>query len=131
MLLPITSIFAALLALFFVYLAYCVISLRFKLETSLGLGADPDGEMLRRVRAHGNFTEYAPMGLTLIALVELNGAPSLHVIFLGGLLVLSRTIHAYAFLGGKMRFGARKASMILTFAMLIGAAVTLLVQGLF
>jgi MAPEG family len=58
--LPITSLFAALLALLLFTLTMTVIVTRMTTKTDLGDGDNP--LMFRRIRAHGNFVEYVPMG---------------------------------------------------------------------
>ena len=62
--LPITSLFAALLALMLFTLTMTVIVTRMTTKTDLGDGDNP--AMFRRIRAHGNFVEYVPMGLILL-----------------------------------------------------------------
>lgn len=67
--LAITSFYAAVLALFYVVLAGLVIRQRFKHRVGLGTGKDV--ELLQAVRMHGNFAEYVPLLLILVALLEL------------------------------------------------------------
>jgi uncharacterized membrane protein YecN with MAPEG domain len=72
MTLPITSLLAAGFAPLTVALSLPV-SLR-----RIGLRAAPadaaqDETLRRRVRAHGNFSEYAPTELILVGLIELGG----------------------------------------------------------
>lgn len=54
-----------------------------------------DGALQRKVRAHGNFAEYVPMGLLFIIALELMQEPAWLVWLLGGVLTLSRIAHAY------------------------------------
>ena len=68
-----TSIIAAILTIIFVKLSFAVIGLRRKNKVGLGSGGYDDLE--RAIRAQGNFAEYVPIGLILIACLELNGAP--------------------------------------------------------
>ena len=65
---PITAVFAALLAPLFLVLSYRVIKLRGSTRTALGDGGNP--ELLRRMRVQANFAEYAPLALVLIGLAE-------------------------------------------------------------
>ena len=69
----VTSIIASILTLIFVRLSFAVIGLRRKNKVSLGSGGHEDLE--RAIRAQGNFAEYVPFGVILIACLELNGAP--------------------------------------------------------
>lgn len=69
----ITSIIASVLAIIFIKPSFTVIGLRRKNKIGLGSGGHEDLE--RAIRAQGNFAEYAPFGIILIACLELNGAP--------------------------------------------------------
>ena len=69
----VTSIIAAVLTIIFVRLSFAVIGLRRKNQVGLGSGGYEDLE--RAIRAQGNFAEYVPFGIILIACLELNGAP--------------------------------------------------------
>ena len=57
--------------------------------------ASDDGILQRKVRAHGNFTEYVPLGLLLILALELMQGQSWLLWLLGGTLTLARIAHAY------------------------------------
>lgn len=39
------------------------------------MGHNGNNSLLKRMRAQGNFIEYAPFGVILLALVEFSGAP--------------------------------------------------------
>lgn len=86
-------VYTALLGLFFAFLTFRTIRLRQRYRVSLGHGKNP--LLLRAIRVHGNFSEYVPLGLLLIAASEKLDAPSLLVHSLGCLLVLGRLVHAY------------------------------------
>lgn len=49
----------------------------------------------RKVRAHGNFTEYVPLGLLFIVALELMYSPKELVWLLGGTLTIARIAYAY------------------------------------
>ena len=61
----ITSIIAAVLTIIFIKLSFAVIGLRRKNKVGLGSGGHEDLE--RAIRAQGNFAEYVPFGIILIA----------------------------------------------------------------
>jgi uncharacterized protein len=90
--LPITSLFAALLALMLFSLTMTVIVTRMTTKTDLGDGANP--LMFRRIRAHGNFVESVPMGLILLGLNEVSGASAIWLWTIGTLLLVGRILHA-------------------------------------
>ncbi len=50
--------------------------------------------LLRRIRAHGNFTETVPMALILIAVLELRGLQPTWLWALETCLILGRLLHA-------------------------------------
>jgi uncharacterized membrane protein YecN with MAPEG domain len=90
--LPVTSLFAALLALMLFTLTMTVIVTRMTTKTDLGDGDNPS--MFRRIRAHGNFVEYVPMGLILLGLNEVSGAGAIWLVTIGALLLVGRILHA-------------------------------------
>jgi uncharacterized membrane protein YecN with MAPEG domain len=57
---------------------------------------DGDNEvLLRRIRAHGNFVEFVPIALLLLALAEHTGMGSLFIHLFGIVLLVGRISHAY------------------------------------
>ncbi len=91
MTLPITAFYALILATIMVILAFRVSLMRAKTGITLGDGNNP--KMLERIRIHGNFTEFVPTALVLLALVEMNGAPSIWLHLIGGTMLLGRLAH--------------------------------------
>ena len=91
---PITSLFAGLFTLYFVRLAFGVIRLRKSNRVALGSGGHSDLEAA--IRIHGNFAEYIPLGLLLLALLESHQAHPLLLALLGCTLGLGRFFHAQA-----------------------------------
>ena len=91
MLVPITALYAGLLGLIGFGLAAGSGFQRSKTGVSIGDGNHPD--QIVAVRRHGNFTEWVPLDLILLAILELNevSATALHV--LGGWLVVARICH--------------------------------------
>ena len=123
----ITSIYAAILALLYVALSANVI--RTRGATGVSLGAGSDKLLERRIRAHGNFAEYVPLALILIALLELSESHPLLLHGLGVLLLVGRGLHATALSRLPPWPFGRVGGLILTFAVLIIAAVRLLIHG--
>ncbi len=112
-----TSIIAAILTIIFVKLSFAVIGLRRKNKVGLGSGGYDDLE--RAIRAQGNFAEYVPIGLILIACLELNGAPWWLVILPGITLIIGRLIHAKGINEPPPNFSSRVLGMKFTFGTLI------------
>lgn len=117
---PITAIYAGLLAALFLTLSARVIGVRRGAKVSLGHG--DNRELERRIRAQGNCAEYVPIGILLIGLLESLHAPALALHALGGALVLGRVLHAYGISRSPQLMPARVGGMILTLTMLGAAA---------
>ena len=89
---PITALYAGVLGLMAVYLAFLAGSLRGKTQISIGDGGNP--ELLLAMRRHANFIEFVPLCLVLIGVLEMNGAPTAALHGLGASLVVCRVAHA-------------------------------------
>ena len=117
----ITSIIASALTIIFIKLSLAVIGLRKKNQVGLGSGGHEDLE--RAIRAQGNFAEYVPFGIILIACLELNGAAWWLVAIPGITLIIGRLIHAIGIHEPPPEFSKRILGMKLTFATLIALVV--------
>ena len=120
----ITPIYAGLVAFLFVFLSFRVIGARRHVKVPLGDGGDR--LLLRRLRAHGNLAEYAPMIIVLMALGELQDAPGFLIHVIGLCLLAGRLIHAYGVSSEPETYRLRVAGMVLTItAMMMGALANL------
>lgn len=117
----ITSIIAVVLTGMFIKLSLAVIALRRKNKVGLGSGGHEDLE--RAIRAQGNFAEYVPFGLILIACLELNGAPWWLVAIPGITLIIGRVIHARGINTPPPDFSKRVLGMKFTFYTLISLVI--------
>ena len=117
----VTSIIAAVLTSLFIRLSFSVIGLRRKNKIGLGNGGHEDLE--RAIRAQGNFAEYVPFGIILIACLELNGAPWWLVGLPGITLIAGRVIHAIGINVPPPDFSKRILGMQFTFLTLIALVV--------
>ena len=122
----ITPLYAGLLAIWFLVLSYRVVQGRG--HVSLGDGGDAD--LLRRIRGHGNFTEYVPLILLMMLMLELGGAVApwlLHAI--GITLVVARVLHGVALsFTAHWKFG-RFYGTLLTFVLLLVVGLLCLWRG--
>lgn len=109
---PITALYASLIAVLFIVLSFRVINVRRSERISLGDGGRKHLE--QRIRAHANCAEYAPIALILIGLAESlhAAAPVLHA--LGATLVIARVSHAAALSSTPQIMQARVGGMVLT-----------------
>ena len=117
----ITSIIASVLTIIFVRLSFAVIRLRRKNKVGLGNGGNE--ELERAIRARGNFAEYVPFGIMLIACLEINGAPWWLVAVPGITLIAGRLIHAKGINMPPPDFSQRVLGMKFTFNTLIALVV--------
>ena len=122
--LKVIPIYAALLALFYVYLSARTIGVRRKAKISIGDGGDE--EMMRAMRMHANFSEYAPIALILLAFIDLQGGPIWLLHSLGVLFVIARLSHAYGISSVQAPCKFRVAGMVGTFTTIAISALWLL-----
>lgn len=122
--LPVTSVTAAIAALMLIALSVPVSLKRRKLKAAHGDAGDVG--LQRLIRVQGNFTEYAPMGLILLALVEVGVTPANLLWTIGILLIAGRGLHALGMLRGAPLLKA--LGMLGTFASLLISAGILLAR---
>ena len=112
---PITTIFAGLLALMLVGVSIRVTVLRARKQIEFFDGGDK--ELGRAIRVQGNFIEYVPMALILLGLIEWMGSKPWIVYALGIALVLARVIHAWGLYSSV--FNARVAGTSINWLVLV------------
>ena len=125
----ITPIYAALLTLLYFVLSWRVIG--YRRAHLISLGDNGDKALRKRMRAQANFIEYVPLALILMLLAEGRGAPPLALHALGLALLAGRGLHAYGFSSTPQKIILRQIGMVLTFAVLLLAALGLLGHALF
>jgi len=123
--LPVTLVFVAVFALLQIPMTIAVGLLRAKTDIHFMDGGN--ALLLRRMRAHGNYTETVPISLLAMAAAELAGAPSMLLWAVGGALLLGRLLHYGTLVTSGFGFG-RAIGMILTFAPLLICPVYVLVS---
>lgn len=126
---PITLISASLLGLLLVYLSVQVTNARGR--TGTGLGAGEDEGLQNAIRAHGNLTEYAPLGLILIGLLEGMHANFYLVLVIAVGFVAGRYMHGLTFGKFTGRNPFRYWGVVLTFVMLLAASLAGLYEAFF
>jgi len=114
----VTLLYGSLSALLVGALGVNVSRLRVGKQAFVGAAQDP--ELTQAVRAHGNATEYVPLQILLLLLLELSGVSGMPLHLLGGLIFTSRLLHAVGVLL-QLRVTALAAlvSYLVTFAMAI------------
>jgi hypothetical protein len=125
---PVTAFYAALLAVIFVGLSLRVIFARGESGTLLGDGGNP--ELQRRIRVHGNFSEYVPFAIILLGLAEGLGAPHVLLHVLGLTLLAGRLAHALGVSRPPEVPAIRVVAMGCTLTMMVLSAMSCLVLAL-
>ena len=112
----VTSLYAGLLGLMAIAVAFPVGSLRGKLGIPLGDGGNR--ELLRAMRRQANFIEWVPLTLVLISLLEMSGVAKTAIHVLGAGLVVARICHALDFrvdtMSGPGRFIGAMGTVLIT-----------------
>lgn len=129
MILPVTASLVSLLTLLFIGLSARVIGLRRRHRVSLGDGGQ--AELQRAIRGQANCAEYAPLGVLLVLVAELQGLNSILLAALAAAFLLGRALHGYAFGFTAGSAAARVSGMQLTvIPMVILAGANLVLLGL-
>lgn len=124
----ITALYAAILALIFVYLSRRIIKIRRKVKSAIGDAGDE--QLKRAIRAHANFIEYVPLALLLFAFLEFQHAPAVLIHLLGILLVIGRIVHAYGLSQIKEDYRYRIVGTVITLNIILASAILVFVVEL-
>ncbi len=92
---PVTLWYAAALGVLLLVLSWNVLRHRVRALIETGNDKSPLSDRISRV--HGNFTEYVPAGLVLLALLEWAGAAALLLHIGGVLFCVGRYLHAWGY----------------------------------
>ncbi len=124
----VTPLYAGLLAILYLALSYRVVQQR---GHGVSLGDGGDAALLRRIRGHGNFSEYVPLILLMMALLEVGGATSIYLLHgLGIALFVARVLHGVALsYTESWKFG-RFYGTLLTFILLLVCGLLCIWRGL-
>lgn len=118
--LPFAASYIALLIMLGLVLGFRVVQVRRAERISLGDNDNP--ALRRRIRAHGNFSEYAPLLIGALVMLPLLGAPELLVHLVGATGVCGRIVHAIALTKGDQMLRFRVIGMVMTItALAVGA----------
>ena len=132
--LPLTSTFASLFTLFYLFLSFRigyfrgspVMKLIFKMGETI-----PETKLERNVRAHGNFSEYVPIFLVLLLIIETLGQSSFDYLLIICLIFsYGRLAHAICFAFYDSNPFLRISGMLCTYLALGIFAVQLLLEAI-
>lgn len=116
----ITMLYAGLLALVLLGLALNVIKVRGATHINVGDGGNE--KLIRAMRGQGNFIEYVPLCVLMLAALEMAGLSALCLHILGAALLLGRLMHGYAFAISDYSPIGRTGGIVLTFLVLFAEA---------
>ena len=125
----VTAFYAAVFALLYVGLSSWVVAGRLSADVLHGDGGNQTLE--KRIRAQGNFGEYVPLALLVIALLEASGGGTTLVRSLLIVLLIARVLHPFGMFAPKnspRQFACRGGGILATFAVIAVAAITLLLR---
>lgn len=130
LLLPkVTMFYAGLCGIMYFVLTPMVIRLRNITKTGLGHDTDPSSPLFRAVRIHGNFSEFVPFILLLMALDEMSGRSQLVMHIFGITLVSARVLHYMGVTKSHTKSYGRMLGAMGTFTVLIVISTLLLIKG--
>ena len=123
----IVPIYAALLAILFVFLSYKVGQARKKEKVLMGTGGNSVVERAMRVQA--NFAEYTPITLLLLFFLEMNKTDIYFIHFLCLSFSIGRVIHAHGFSQENENLRYRMFGMIATIGVIVVSSITILIMA--
>lgn len=118
---PVTLFTASILGIMIVAASYRCAMRRLNAKIEIGTGEDKHLERL--IRAQGNLTEYAPIGIILIGLLEANAVNTQLLYGLSCALIISRIMHTYGFVSGPGKNFGRFYGTMFTWLTIITASI--------
>jgi uncharacterized membrane protein YecN with MAPEG domain len=122
----ITPLYAGLIGLLYIALAYNVSRLRVGLKIAIGDGGNH--KLSRAIRAHANLTENAPIALILLTGIELQEFSVIVLHVLGITLVLGRLLHAYGLSRNAGTSFGRASGILLTWLVILASSLLAIVS---
>jgi len=117
----VTPLYAALCGLLLIFLSLRISTMRRRL--SVGLGCGDHSALELAIRVHGNFIEYVPLALILLAFTEINGVTALYLHVAGGTLLLGRLLHAFGLSQSGGVSAGRFIGTLLTWLVIVGLSI--------
>jgi uncharacterized protein len=86
------------------YLILTIITIKARKSTEVAYGDEGNKELIKAVRAHGNFFEFTVFFIISSFLLEILDANQIYVLFINIVFLLGRISHAYSMLKEKIIF---------------------------
>ena len=125
--LPITLVTACVAGLMLIWLSVRVIAVRGSDKVLIGDGGSE--ELLYRIRTHANLSEYFPLFLIILGLVEGAGGNSIALMLLAVVFIIARVLHVLG-MGAEANLTLRQLGMVGTFTGIACTSLYGLVLGL-
>ncbi len=113
----ISALYAGLCGLLLILLSARIGMMRRKY--SVGLGSGEHSVLEQAIRAQGNFIEYVPLALILLAFGEAGGMAGMQLHLAGSLLVIGRVLHAFGLSQSGGVSAGRLIGIVLTWLVII------------
>ena len=124
----VTPIYASLLAIFLIVLAYRVAMTRQK--SGIGLGPGDSDQLHRFQRAHANATENIPILVILLFFLEVQGLWPWLLHTCGGLMVFARVFHSMGLSKSGGKSAGRYHGTLITWLLIVIMSLLNLVKAL-
>jgi hypothetical protein len=93
---PVTLLTASILGILIIAVSYkCAMK---RMNSKIEIGTGDDQSLQRLMRAQANLTEYAPISIILIGLLEVNNIDIRLLYGLAATLIIARLMHVYGFI---------------------------------
>jgi hypothetical protein len=122
-----TALYAGILALISIVLGFLAGSMRGRLQIPFGDGGNK--ELMVAIRRHANFTEFVPLIVVMMAMIELNGMGKLWLHVIGATIVVARVLHPLGLSPGQMSSPLRAIGAMLTALTTVTCGLILIWQG--
>ena len=86
------------------YLILTIITIKARKSTKVAYGDEGNKELIKAVRAHGNFFEFTVFFIISSFLLEILDAGQIYVLFINIVFLIGRISHAYSMLKEKIIF---------------------------
>lgn len=125
----ITAFYAGLLAIVLIALSIRVVIVA-RARAHVPFGDGGNDALTPVVRGQANFTEYVPLALLLIGFLEFTGSAPMFIHGLGGALLVARIVHPFGLIANRGPSVPRVIGTILTWLVVLVAAVAAIVRYL-
>lgn len=122
----VTGLYAGILALVYMVLSINVVARRVSYKMPYGDGGD--SRLAKAVRIHGNFAEYVPFALILMALYEMQAGSMYTLHIVGCALIVARFLHIIGL--NNQVLVARAGGTVLTMFIFATLGILLVLKGI-